>query len=129
MSAIVSRIQNNFTQELGIKMAQGATITAVLHYVAGGLPKLIGLTACAAALSTAVDAVARPIFKTIFPDNAFLASVTTIIVANAVGAGVVATVAPWVGVAVRSSDFVLSLLAFFVLNANVKSDKTPAYVF
>lgn len=132
MATVVDRIQSNFNQDLAVKMAQGATVTALAHVVLGSARGVMALGAATAALCSVIDALARPVLDTIFPNHPTFRDASRVIIAVSTAVGVANAVAPWLGVAFQLTN--LSVFLSLCLNGylfsgeNVKADRSFAYV-
>lgn len=120
MSAVLSAIQNhyiqNFPREVPTKAAQGFITTAVINLVTGSATNVALVGGVIAATATIIEAVTRPIIKTIFPEHPRIAKFIQIAMSKMMALGLAASMAPWLGVAYKITHVLIPLLAWIALN-------------
>ena len=120
MSTSLSAIQNNyirnFPAEVPIKAAQGFIVTAAINLIAGRAGNVALFGGAIAATSTMIEAVTRPIIRSIFQDHRTIAIFIQIFFPKMIALGLAASIAPWIGVSYKMNSFLLPLIAWIALN-------------
>lgn len=120
MSAIASsfldRYVDDFPKLVPLKMAQSFVAASAVHLLLGASVNVTLIGGAVAALATAVEAIARPVFKTIFPDHSWMASNVSILAAYSIAVFTANAVAPWLRTADAIGVFGMALLGAILFN-------------
>lgn len=116
LSSIQSNYIKNFPAEVPIKAAQGFIVSVAINLVAGAASNMALVAGAIAATATIIEAVTRPIIKAIFPENPKVATVIQVTMSKTIALGLAASVAPWLGVAYKTTSVFIPIIAWLVLN-------------
>lgn len=120
MSANLRILQNyymdNFPTEVPKKAAQGFIVTAAINLCSGFSTHVALLGGAIAATATIIEAVTRPIIRSVFRGNRFVAKFIQLAVPQAIALGLATSVVPWIGVSYKMSSYLLPLIAWISLN-------------
>lgn len=120
--SLSSKIQreyvDDFPRKLPIKAAQSFVATGVISLISGCSAVVALLAGSIAVLASTIEAVTRPIIKSIFPKNPTIVRAVQIFIPGMIAFGLADIAAPWIGLTYKMTSFLLPLLAFFSLNQN-----------
>lgn len=116
--ALANRYINDLPEQVPVKAAQGFVATAAIHVLMGGVAKVALLGGAIVATATLIEAVTRPIIRAIFPEHPFIGRIIQISVPKIAALGIAIAIAPWIGIAYKTTNFLLPLLAWLTLNNN-----------
>lgn len=120
MSSLCSRIQNEYINriptELPTKASQAFVITGVMSLCCGSTLVVALLGGSIALLASAIEALTRPIIKSIFPNNTFIGKAIQIILPEMTAFGLADIAMPWVGFSYKITGLLLPILAWLSLN-------------
>lgn len=122
MTTFLSTLQDNYIQnfpsQVPIKAAQSFIVTALINVMTGSASNVVLAGSCLAATATIIEAVIRPIIKSIFPQNPCIATMTQIIIPTTIALSLAPTIAPCLGVVYKTTSILLPILAWMTLNEN-----------
>ncbi|MBS0620131.1 MAG: hypothetical protein JSS61_01555 [Verrucomicrobia bacterium] len=120
MSTSLSAIQNSYVQKfpdaVPTKTAQSFILTVVINLAIGATAHMALVGGALASTATLIEAVTRPIIREIFPENPQVAEFIQIVMPYMIVIGLATTIAPWVGVAYKTSSVLLPVIGMLVLN-------------
>ncbi|KKM60242.1 hypothetical protein LCGC14_1543810 [marine sediment metagenome] len=119
---------NKFPTKLPIKAAQSFVATGVISLIAGCSAVVALLAGSIAILATTIEALTRPIIKSIFPKNPFVGLFIQICIPEIMAFGLIGVAAPWLGVTYKVSALLLPLIAWLSLNNDFYEKNTAQAV-
>lgn len=119
MSAISSFLDTyvqQFPERVPLKMAQSFVASSAIHLLFGASVNVTLIGGAVAALATVVEAIARPVFKSIFPEHSWVASNVSILAAYSIAICAANAVAPWLRTADAIGVFGMALFGALLFN-------------
>jgi hypothetical protein len=120
MSSLCSTIQNKYINkiptELPNKAVQSFVVTGVICLISGTSAVVALLGGSIALLASTIEALTRPIIKSIFPNNHFIGYAIQIIFPPMAALGLVSLAAPGIGFSYKITGILLPVLAWISLN-------------
>lgn len=120
---------NQLPKDIAIKAAQGAIVTATISLCFGAALPVALLGGTIAATATLIEALARPLIATIFPNNSFIRHCAQVIIPCGLALKLATSATPWLGIGYKTSVVALSFLATLILNEPTKDNVAFAWVF
>jgi hypothetical protein len=122
-----------------IKAAQSFVASAAINLFLHSSPATAILGGAIAATASLIEAVTRPIIRTIFPKSdsqgqtpklPLLAQVTQLLVPSMVARGIASAFAPWIGLTYTTSTIFFTAITWWALNDDVfNKNEGVAFVF
>lgn len=128
ISSFLDRYVDDFPKLVPLKMAQSFVAASAVHLLLGASVHVTLIGGAVATLATAVEAIARPVFKTIFPDHSWVASNVSILTAYSIAVFTASAVAPWLRTADAIGVFGLAMIGAFLFN-NEYFEKNEGFMF
>lgn len=112
--------QNNYVQNFPTliprKAAQGFIATAAIAIIVGGSFKIAMISGTLAATVTIIEAVTRPIIRSIFPEYPQFAKCIQIFFPKVIAFSLLQAVAPWLIVSYTVESIIVSLAGWYFFN-------------
>ncbi|NGX41622.1 MAG: hypothetical protein KR126chlam4_01465 [Candidatus Anoxychlamydiales bacterium] len=119
---------NKFPTKLPIKAAQSFVATGVISLISGCSAVVALLAGSIAILASTIEALTRPIIKSIFPENRLIGLSIQICITQMMALGLIGVAAPWLGVTYKISALLLPLIVWIALNNDFYEKNTAQAV-
>lgn len=103
-----------FPSNVPLRALQGFVITTAIRLIFAVPLKKAAIIGALAAAATLVEAVTRPIMRSIFPNHAWIASSVQCIIPSVITLSAASAILPWVGLSYKVS--LLSCVLMLALN-------------
>lgn len=121
MKTFLSTIQDNYVQnfpsQVPKKAAKSFIVTALLRAVTGCTSYMILAPSCVAAMAIIIEAVTRPIIKSIFPPES-TPIIVQIIIPFTIALNSARAIAPYFGTVLQLNSLALSIMVWNNLNVD-----------
>ena len=132
MTTICQRLNQNHAIEnyvdrmptqIWMKSAQGLAVTVSISLIAGSSISAALVAGALAVAATLVEAIARPLIKSIFPDNPFIGRTISVFTANGLVLGAAKSIFSFSEIGFNPASYILvKLIAWLSLNQNFYTD-------
>lgn len=107
---------DRFPNEVPIKMAQSFLVTATICLVSGGVANVALLGGAIAATATVIEALTRPIIKSVFSRTPIIARCIQVVIPQLMALRFSVLLTPLIGVSYKATSFALPFIAWIILN-------------
>lgn len=116
LTSISNSYMNSFPNQVPQKAAQSFVVTAAIGVISGATFQAALIAGSLAVTATLIEAITRPIIRSIFPENPQIATFIQIIIPKVVALSLATSIAPWMLTNDKTATIFLRFIAWVSLN-------------